>query len=58
MKYIPLNSLTLQKHHSIKNGEGSKNKLWWENLPAKRKDKNKVAYSKNGLAYSPFPLRN
>ena len=42
MKYIPLNSLTLLKHHQMKTGEGSKNKLWWEDLPTKRKDKNKV----------------
>ena len=43
VKYIPLNSLTLLKHHQMKNGEGGgSNKLWWEALPAKRKDKNKV----------------
>jgi len=30
------------KHHKLKNGEENKTKLWWENLPAKKKDKNKV----------------
>lgn len=42
LKYIPLNSLTLLKHHKLKNGEENSTKLWWENLPTKRKDKNKV----------------